>query len=210
MNINRELPDAASDYLRALYRSLAALPREDRDEVIESVEGHIRDSLAGGERTVEQVLLNLGSPEDIAAPALDDFERRSRSPNSDGGFTVPLVAQIAAFVFVIAATLAAILLPSSVRMNITNAGSPKIETPTLLEIHPPTVLIPLAIPLVLTLIPLLFRGKRWRIVSIVCVVLLALFTVIASASVGWFYIPAFLAGLVAVLYRLRGQTRTSG
>lgn len=209
MKTNRELPDEASQYLRVLHRRLAALPREDRDEVIDGVESHIRDALAGGERNVEEILLNLGSPEDIAAPALDEFERRSGSPHSNGHFTVPRVAQIAAFVFVIAATLAAILLPSSVRMNITNAGSPKIETPTLLEIHPPTVLIPLVIPLVLTLIPLLVREKGWRIVSIVCVVLLAVFTVIASASVGWFYIPALLAGLVAVLYRPMRQTRAS-
>lgn len=209
MNINRELPDEASQYLRALHRSLGALPREDRDEVIDGVESHIHDALAAGERNVEEILLNLGSPEDIAAPALDEFERRSGSRKSNGHFTVPRVAQIAAFVFVIAATLAAILLPSSVRMNITNAGSPKIETPTLLEIHPPTVLIPLAIPLILTLIPLLVREKRWRIVSIVCVVLLAVFTVIASASVGWYYMPALLAGLVAVLYSPRRQTRAS-
>jgi hypothetical protein len=209
VKINRELPDEASRYLRALHRSLAALPKEDRDEVIEGVEGHIRDALAGGERTVEEVLLNLGSPEDVAAPALDEFERRSESLNSDGHFTVPRVAQIGAFVFVIAATLAAVLLPSNVRVNITEPGAPRIETPTLLEINPPTVLIPLAIPLVLTLIPLLVRAKRWRIISIVCVVLLAVFTVIASASVGWFYIPALLAGLVAVLYRPKHETVAS-
>lgn len=126
-----------------------------------------------------------------------------------GNFTVPRVAQIATSVLAVAATLAAILLPSSVRMNITNAGSPKIETLTLLEIHPPTVLIPLAIPVFLTLIPLLIRSKRWRIASIGCVVLLAVFTVIASASVGWFYIPALLAGLIAVLYGTGRQARTS-
>jgi hypothetical protein len=200
VNTNRELPDEAVRYLKSLHRSLAALPRADREELAEGVEGHIRDALTSGDRTVGEVLSDLGPPQEIAAPALEEFERRNgkfRRPS----WAVPRTAQVAALVFVIAATLAALLLPTGVSVTQISDGDKVVETPTLLQMNAPTILIPMAIPFVLTLIPLLTPPHRWRLISSACAGLLAVFVVIASASIGWLYAPALLAGLVAVLYR---------
>lgn len=53
-------------------------------------------------------------------------------------------------------------------------------------------------PILLTAIPLLARGRAGRPIAIACTALLAVFTVIATASIGWFFVPALLAAFVAI------------
>lgn len=59
--------------------------------------------------------------------------------------------------------------------------------------------MPLLIPTVLTALPLLIRGRARIKVSVAATVALAVFVVMGSASIGWFYIPALTAAVAAVV-----------
>jgi len=102
-----------------------------------------------------------------------------------------------------AGSAAALLLP--VMTQETVSGSPgtapehTVEQLTLLQTHPPTVLIPLAVPLLLTLVPLLMPRRAAWPAAVVCTILLCGFIVLAIASVGSFYLPALAAALTAVV-----------
>ncbi|WP_426976958.1 hypothetical protein ACQCSU_19625 [Pseudarthrobacter sp. O4] len=60
-------------------------------------------------------------------------------------------------------------------------------------------MVPLLIPVALTGLPLLLRGRAQVYASVATTVALAIFTVIASASIGWFYVPALAAALASLL-----------
>jgi uncharacterized membrane protein len=66
-----------SDYLDTLDAELTGLPRVGRREVLDEIEGHIRDSLAevdpDDEAGVRNVLDRIGEPSDIADEARDRF-----------------------------------------------------------------------------------------------------------------------------------------
>lgn len=57
----------------------------------------------------------------------------------------------------------------------------------------------LAIPVLLALLPFFVRGSSWPVVSLVATVMLGLFAVIGSLSLGFYFLPAFAAALVAVI-----------
>lgn len=111
------------------------------------------------------------------------------------------VAQGVAFILATAATLALLLSPTVMTATTGSEAGQTLEGRTLLQAQSATVLVPLAIPLILTVIPLLWPARAWRAVSLICIILLAGFVVIGSASVGWFYIPALIAGLIALFHR---------
>lgn len=56
----------------------------------------------------------------------------------------------------------------------------------------------LTIPVLLTLVPFVTRGRLWPTMSQVATVFLGLFAVIGSLSLGFYFLPAFIAALVAV------------
>ena len=66
-----------SDYLDSLDAELAGLPRVGRREVLEEIEGHIRESLAelhpGDDVGARNVLDRIGEPSEIAADARERF-----------------------------------------------------------------------------------------------------------------------------------------
>lgn len=73
--------------------------------------------------------------------------------------------------------------------------------------------VPLLIPVALTALPLLARGRARTPVSVATTVVLIVFVVIGSASIGWFYIPALAAAVAAVVTSMgshaRPQVRTN-
>ena len=71
--------------------------------------------------------------------------------------------------------------------------------PTLLETAGPSVLVPLLIPVALTVLPLPIRGHAGVRVSVATTAALAFFVVIGSASIGWFYVPALAAAVAAIV-----------
>ena len=116
------------------------------------------------------------------------------------------VLQGVAFALTIAVALAVLLIPLvTSETYVEGPGIPDgpvvTEHLTLLEVTGPAIFVPLLIPVLLTGLPLLIRGKAWRGLSIAATVLLAVFTVIGSASIGWFYLPALLASAGALLVR---------
>jgi hypothetical protein len=50
----------------------------------------------------------------------------------------------------------------------------------------------------LTGLPLLFTGRARNGASIATTVALAIFTVVGSASIGWFYLPAAIVAFIAL------------
>ncbi|MDR6415532.1 hypothetical protein [Pseudarthrobacter sulfonivorans] len=67
--------------------------------------------------------------------------------------------------------------------------------------------MPLLIPVALTALPLLIRGRALIPVSVATTVTLVVFVVIASASIGWFYLPALAAAVAAAVSSMGSHTR---
>jgi hypothetical protein len=79
---------------------------------------------------------------------------------------------------------------------------------TLLEIVGPYIFVPLLIPVALTGLRLLLRGPAQKYASVATTVALAIFTLIGSATIGWFYVPALTAALASVLAQSRRPWNT--
>jgi uncharacterized membrane protein len=126
-----------------------------------------------------------------------------------GYFSPARVLQVVALTFAAAAALAVLFLPGSVEVTQTSDGRQYIEEPTLFQTLGPRIFVTLLIPLLLTCVPLLFSGRGWKGVSIAATVGLAVFSVIGSASIGWFYLPALVAAVAALFLsnQKRGESR---
>lgn len=109
------------------------------------------------------------------------------------------VRQIIAFSLTIAVSLVLLLVPVYSTVKISNDGPDQVTASTLLEIVGPYILGPLLIPVALTGLPLLLREPGQNFASVATTVALAIFTLIASATIGWFYVPALAAALAAVV-----------
>lgn len=201
------LPELAQFYLRTLHRELWALPAGDQREVLAGIAAHIREGLGGAsdEDRVDEVLGSLGSPAEVAEQALDDYEERTGRTARPRYLTVPRGLQIGVLALVAAATLAALLLPAGISDTELDSGQHIVVATTLLQTSSALVLIPMAVPLLLAVTPLVVRKRGWRAVSIVCTVLLGVFAVIASATIGWFYLPALVVAIVAICLPWRGR-----
>lgn len=120
------------------------------------------------------------------------------------------VRQGIAFSFTIAAGLVLLLVPMYSGLRVTNDGPEQVTTSTLLETVGPSVMVPLLIPAALTGLPLLLRKRAKRYAAIATTVALAIFIAIASASIGWFYVPALAAAIAALVGRPEGRGRQVG
>ncbi len=109
------------------------------------------------------------------------------------------VRQALAFSLAIAASLILLLVPVYTVAKLTAGGPMQVSQSTLLETVGPSIFVLLLIPVALTGLPLLLRGRARKQVSVVTAVALAVFVVIGSASIGWFYAPAFTAAIAALL-----------
>jgi hypothetical protein len=79
-----------------------------------------------------------------------------------------------------------------------SSGSPEVTTTrTLLEEEGSNVLLLLAVPVLLTLLPLYPKGVARRWVALVCTVVLAVGSLLALASIGLFYLPALVCAIAA-------------
>jgi hypothetical protein len=133
-----------------------------------------------------------------------------RAPGTSGSASrVPTVLQVAACLLALAASAAALLLPTVEQETVSSSPGTEpertIESLTLLQTHPATILIPLAVPLVLTLVPLLVTRRAAWSAGIICSALLFGFIALAMASVGLFYLPALGAAVAAVVLRTTGR-----
>lgn len=117
---------------------------------------------------------------------------------------LPRVLQLVAFGLALAATLAAILLPSGIVVEEID-GVTNVLTTRLIENLSAGIISALLLALILTALPLAMWRHGWRIASILCVLCLAVFTVIASATIGWYYIPTLLVSIAAVCLPARNR-----
>lgn len=63
-------PSAIDNYLASLRTALKSLPAREREEILSEISAHIRDSREQG-LSLEQTLLQLGAPEELAAEYRD-------------------------------------------------------------------------------------------------------------------------------------------
>ena len=201
-------PPVVQQYLRALKLDLASLPEEFRRDILAGVTAHISDSLEQGD-DAERVLSVLGSHAEVATQAFDQYERESGVNPRPRYFSLKRVLQIVAFVFTIAAALVVIFLPGSIEVSQDSTGRQAVTTPTLIQSSGGAILVPLLIPVILTVIPLLVRNRGWQATSIVATVILAVFAIIASASIGMFYLPAVVAAVTSLFIPSRKRIKPS-
>ena len=109
------------------------------------------------------------------------------------------ILQGIAFALTIAAALVVLLAPGYTEMRLTNDGPAQIKALTLLEFLGPSIFVPVLIPVALTGLPLLLAGRARNGAWTAATIALAIFTVVASASVGWFYLPATIVAFVALI-----------
>lgn len=201
------LPDEARKYVSVVARRLRSLPRKDRREVIDSVASRIRDAVGDG-ADIHEIVASLADPADTARRAESEYEARTGLAARPPFLTPARAAQIVSLSLAIAATVAVLVLPLTVEEVVTSNGEHIVRTPTLLETYSTRVLVAVLVPVAITAVPLLVSGWAWKPSSIGATVLLGAFAVLASASVGWFYIPAFLAAIIALVLPRRTHLRT--
>lgn len=109
------------------------------------------------------------------------------------------VRQVLALSLAIMASLVLLLVPMYTQVKLTSGGPEQVSHPTLVETVGPSIFVPLLIPVALTALPLLTRGRTRTPVSVATTVVLVVFVVIGSASIGWFYVPAMAAAVAAVV-----------
>jgi hypothetical protein len=117
------------------------------------------------------------------------------------------IRQAIAVSLTIAVALMALLVPLYVNVRLTNDGPEQVTTSTLFETVGPSGFVPLLIPVALTGLPLLLTGRAQRYASVATTVALAIFSVIASATIGWFYVPALAAAIASVMARPETHTK---
>lgn len=114
-------------------------------------------------------------------------------------------AQHVALVLAVAAALLLAIAPTgsseSVTTDSTGTVTESVSHTTLVQSQGPGVLIVLAIPVVLTLAPLLVPPRLRRTVGLVCAVLLAALVILGALTIGIWFMPALIATLVASLGR---------
>lgn len=109
------------------------------------------------------------------------------------------VRQVLALSLAIVASLVLLLVPMYTQVKLTSGGPEQVSHPTMVETVGPSIFVPLLIPVALTALPLLTRGRTRSPVSVATTVALVVFVVIGSASIGWFYVPAMAAAVAAVV-----------
>lgn len=117
------------------------------------------------------------------------------------------VRQVLSVSLAIFASLVLLLVPMYTQVKLTSGGQEQVNHPTLLETVGPSIFVPLLIPVALTALPLLIRGRARTLVSVATTVALVVFVVIGSASIGWFYIPALAAAVAAVVTSMGSHAR---
>jgi len=117
------------------------------------------------------------------------------------------VRQVLAVSLAIVASLVLLLIPMYTQVKLASGGPEQVSHPTLLQTVGPSIFVPLLIPVALTALPLLIRGRARTPVSVATTFALVVFVVIGSASIGWFHVPALAAAVAAVVASMGSHAR---
>ena len=111
--------------------------------------------------------------------------------------------QLVALVLSVAGSLLLLVLPVYESSTTSSSGAEVRGTSTLLETQGPGVMVTLAVPILLTAVPLLLQGRARGAVSLVCTLLLGIGTLLALLSIGVFYQPALVCSIAATTAAFR-------
>jgi hypothetical protein len=117
---------------------------------------------------------------------------------------------VAAFLLAVVTSLVMFLAPLETEVEVTGGGGPpagappsqlerKVTHSSLLQVQGWSVALPLSVPVVLTGAGVLAARRRWRSALVLVAVVLGAGVVVAAASVGFFYLPAEGASIVAAV-----------
>jgi len=70
--MNEENKKGLEDYMRQLELALSQLPVFERSEILLELNTHLTESLEKGDKTLDELLASLGSPQDVAKKYLDE------------------------------------------------------------------------------------------------------------------------------------------
>ena len=113
------------------------------------------------------------------------------------------VLQLVAVGLVLTAVLVVLFVPSYGFATETSDGVQTTGMVTAWEVNGPRILLLLAIPVALSLLPVFSRGAAWQLLSVLSAVLLVVFAVVTSLSIGWFFFPAAIIAAVAAFVPVR-------
>ncbi|MDO5287102.1 MAG: hypothetical protein Q4G45_09845 [Actinomycetia bacterium] len=189
-------PEVAA-YLQQVERLLAPLPPDQRQQLVEDCAQHVRDAVGDG-RSAQEAIALLGTPEEVAEQAFQEYQDQTGVDLRPRYLTRSRVWQLVGAGAALAAALAALLPPAYGEVT-TSADDLTVGVPSLLEHSGPAVVVAVVVPVLLAAAPLAVRGRAWRPVSVAALVLLAGFVVIGSATIGGYFVPALLAGVVGLV-----------
>lgn len=204
-----QLPPEARAWLREIERRLHALPREQRAETVAGLADHFAELTAAGVG-VPEALARLGSAQDVAEAAFEQYQQHTGVDARPRYFTAKRVVQFVALAFAAAAVLAVALLPSYIQVSQTSSGSEQIGSATVLEVVGIWYLLVLLIPVAITALPLPATGRAWQPLSITSASLLTAFAVLGSLSIGWYFLPSAITAVVGACLPSQSRRRASG
>jgi ABC-type sulfate transport system permease subunit len=117
------------------------------------------------------------------------------------------LVQVVAIVLAVLGAWLMLVMPSYGTASMESGGTETFEMLSMLDAVGPAALGLAAVPVAIALLPLVGVGRAWQPLSIASSVLMGCFVVLGILSVGFFYVPALLAGLVAVFLEPRGVRR---
>ena len=210
MNASTGLPHDAEAWLTELHDRLHALDPALRQEIVDGFRAHIIDSSTSDSvEAMRDVLTALGTPAETAARVLDEQRDATGNDPTRYRWGAKRITQIVAAALTVAATLALLILPSYTSVSEDSTGEETIETLPLLSVVGVWYLVVLVLPLVFTVAPLIPKHRWWQTVSVISTILLVLFTAIGSLSIGYYYIPAAIAAIVAAFLPSSGRRTRS-
>lgn len=86
-------------------------------------------------------------------------------------------------------------------------GTSTETSATLVQVNGPSVLVLLAIPIAISLLPLFARGRAWQPLSITAAILLGFWVFVGILSIGIFFVPAMIAEAAAACLPTRATPR---
>lgn len=102
-----------------------------------------------------------------------------------------------ALALALAAVVVLLAVPLGTRETASTSGGRRVESTTLLQSQGAGVLVPLAVPVLLTALPLSAPRSRRPALSLFCAALLGTGVVLSMLSIGVFFVPALIAAVVA-------------
>lgn len=118
------------------------------------------------------------------------------------------LAQLIALALVVLAILTILLIPMYGSGTTDSSGQGATSTDTVLAVNGPGILAVLAIPLLISLAPVVVQGRAESPVSIASAVFLCAFTLIAMLSIGGFFLPAAVAEVIAAFLPAHARRAT--